>query len=236
MGTGAELAVPLLISGAATGASVLNQEAAARRADRITAQGIRQQGVRQRDVNARVDQEIGRVAGSDPTMEQQASQVQYLEQLRRSRAAARGAPGVPGASERYSQDVVAGDATVDANAARIADLMSRTGAPLLQREREVQGLDRLRSDVGVIGRAAGGDDFLNQLRLRAVRPNPYIDALAGVAQGYAGARAGRAGSTQAPRVPLSTGGQPGLPALQVPAGGVGWLDRSANPFVGRPYV
>lgn len=191
MGTGAELAVPLLISGAATGAQVLNQEAAARRADRLTAMGIRQQGLRQREVNTRVDDQIGQIAGSNPAAEEQQANAQYMEQLRRSRAQARGAPGVPGASDRYVEDVGAGDAMVDSTAGRVAQLMARANAPLLQRDRELQGLDRLRSDVGVIGRASEGDAFLNQLRVRGVRPNPWVNAAAGVAQGYAGARAAR---------------------------------------------
>lgn len=192
MGTGAEIAIPLLIGGAATAATTINSENAARRADRIAAQGIRQQGVRQRQIDSRVDQEIDRVAGSDPEMQRQAAQAQFMEQLRRSRAAARGAPGVPGASSRYDEELLAGDAAVDSTAARVADLMARTNAPLLQRERELQGFDRLRSDVGMIGRAAAGDDFLNQLRVRGVRPNPWVDAAAQIAQGYARGRALRA--------------------------------------------
>lgn len=229
MGTGAEIAIPLLLAGGATAATTINADRAAGRADRIAAQGIRQQGVRQRDIDARVDQQIGEVAGSDPEMDRRASEAQFLDQLRRSRAAARGGAGVPGASGRYGEDLITGDAAVDSTAARVADLMARTNAPMLQRERELQGFDRLRSDVGTIQNAAGGDAFLNQLRVRAVRPNPWVDALAGIAGGYGQARAYGSASGRASRG-LPTGGVPGSPPLPVPAGGITGYDQPLNPW------
>lgn len=185
---GAEVLIPLAISAAAGGAQLYNQDRVASRADRIAAQGIRQQGARQRDVNARVDQEVSRIEGSDPARDREVANAQFMEQLRRSRAAAGGGTPVVGASSRYNDEVADSDAAVQTTAARVADLMARARAPYLQREREAQGFDRLRSDVGMIDRAAQGDAFLNQLRLRGVRANPWIDALAGVAQGYANAR------------------------------------------------
>ncbi len=206
---GAEVLIPLAIAAAGTGVGVANQEAAARRADRIAAQGIREQGVRQTEANARVDQEVANVAGSNAEGERQAANAQYMDQLRRSRAAARGMTDVPGASSRYSEEVAEGDQAVDSTAARVADLMSRVNAPLMQRDRELQGFDRLRSDVGVIGRAAAGDDFLNQLRLRSVRPNPWVGALGQLAQGYGMGRlasgfAGGGATTDPLQIPASS--------------------------------
>lgn len=206
---GAEILVPLAISAASTGVGLYNQERAAARADRIAAQGIQQQGVRQRQVDSRVGQVIDSISGSNPAIEQQRQQAEYMDQLRRTRAIARGTPGVAGASDRYTDDLVASDVAVDDNAAKVAELMSRANAPLLQRERELQGFDRARSDIGVISRQAAGDDFLNQLRLRGVRPNPWVDALSQIGQGYARARYLRGG-----RVP------PGTASPSTPGGGI----------------
>jgi hypothetical protein len=71
-------------------------------------------------------------------------------------------------------------------ARRAAGLLSRIDAPGRQRQREGFGFGRLASDLGTIGRASAGDDFLTQLRLRGIRENPWRQAAASVLQNYGG--------------------------------------------------
>jgi hypothetical protein len=207
---GAEVLIPLAIAAAGSGASAYNADRTAKRQDQAAAAGIRQQGVRQREADRRVDTELDELAGSNPEAERRAANDQFMAQLQATRGTATGStPGVPGAAARYGEQVSTNADASAATAAKVADLMSRVSSPLLQRQREGQGFARSATDIGMIGRAAAGDDFLNQLRLRAIRPNPWIDAAGGVAQGYAANMAGPSAgsaSTAPPRwIPRTTG-------------------------------
>lgn len=190
--------VPYVVAALAAGGSAANAEHTARKQDQAASAGIRAQSVKQRQADQRVSEELDTVENSNAETARATSQEQFMDQLRRTRAQADGSiPAIAGASDRYAQDVTANSAGSDAQASRIADLMSRINAPSLQRQQESQGFGRLATDIGQIGRASAGEDFLTQLRVRSIRNNPWVDALASTGSAYAGGMAGNGGTTTA---------------------------------------
>lgn len=129
---------------------------------------------------------------SSPEASRKAATDAYLGQLRRTRSQAV-AGGPAGASQRYQQDLQTVSGDVQDYGSEVADTLGRISAPSLQRQGESQGFARLASDLGTISRNAGGDAFLNQLRLNSIRRNPWIDAGAALAGGVAGGMASSAG-------------------------------------------
>lgn len=169
MGTGAEL-IPLALAAAGTAATAYNSYDTARRADRSAAQGIRDQAGHQREIDQRVNQEVQAVSRSNPEDAARKSTADFLGALRRTRGAAAPA-GVIGGSSRYADESGALGGQIQDYGADVAGNMGQINAPQLQRQQEGVGFGRLASDIGAQVRAANGDQFLNQLRQRAVRPN-----------------------------------------------------------------
>lgn len=176
--------VPLVISAIGAGAGAYETNRTLNKQDAAAAQGIRQQSQRQHQADERVNQELGDLQGSNAEAERTAANDQFVQQLQRNRAAASGAlPNVAGASSRFASDLTAANEDSDSLATRVASLMARIDAPTLQRQREGTAFGRLATDLGQIGRASAGDDFLTQLRVRGIRENPWVMAGGGLAQG-----------------------------------------------------
>lgn len=192
MGTEAVWA-PYLIAALGAGAGAYNTYDTARRQDRVAAQGITQQAGRQRQVDARLNQEMGVLEASSPEAERGKALDEFLQQLRANRGAATGGVAVPGGSDRYQTDVNASQADIGNYGTRAAGILSRISAPGRQRTNEAISAGRTAADVGVIGRSASGDEFLNQLRYGNTVRNPGIDAFGQVAQGAGSAMATRTG-------------------------------------------
>lgn len=184
---GAEVLIPLALAAASSGASAYNAHQVAKDTDNVAARGIRQQASRQQDIDQRVNQEVQAVGRSSPDDAARKSTADFLGALRRTRGAA-SPTGITGGSRYNDESGALGD-QVQAYGADVADTMGRINAPQLQRQQEGFGFSRLATDIGAQVRAANGDQYLNQLRQRAVRPNQGLQLfgeLAGVgAQGLA---------------------------------------------------
>lgn len=192
-------AIPWIIAAASTGAEVYNNVNTARKQDAAAAEGIRAQGVKQREANALVDKQLSELATSNADDERQTAQDQFLAQLRKTRQAADGSmPTVAGASDRYTQDVNDRSANASAQAERTADLMSRINAPMMQRQGEAQQSGRLASDIGRVGQDSKMQDFLTQLRIKGINKNPYVSALSGLGNAYAGYSLGKVNGGNTP--------------------------------------
>jgi hypothetical protein len=187
-------AAPYIAMALAAGATAKNQHDVAKQQDEIAAQGIATQSAKEREAADRVNAEIGTLGKSNPNAERQAASTNFMQQLQRNRGA-EAAPRFDAASGRYGEDVETQTAASDTQASRIADLMSRIESPALQRQREGFGFGRLSSDLNRVGSESAGQDFLTQLRMRAVQPNPWIAAGGSAAGAYAGASASKTPTT-----------------------------------------
>ena len=209
MCTGAEAGLILAAAGAAT--NTANNYAAARKQDRIAAQGIRRQSDLQREASRRAGQHLEEFSGSTPAGEQSQSLEGFMNALRQSRQSTEGdLPAVGAANPRFAEDVSAGRQRVGEQASERAGRLSRIDAPMYQRQREGSQFLRTSADVGELGRQSSAQDFLTRLRVSAAQPNPWVGAAGSLMQGIGGAMA------LAP--PAAAAGAPGTAAMANPSG------------------
>jgi hypothetical protein len=191
--------VGALIAIAAAAASEYNSEQTAKRQDNQAAAGLIEQGRKQKQADSKVNDEVQKLAGSNATDERAAALQNYMTTLQRGKQTAQAGlntPNIGGSAFQASSAQAAND--VQFNAANTAGLMSRIDAPGMQRQGEGFDYGNLATDLSLISREAQGDDYLNQLRIKAIRRNPWIDVAAAGASGYAGAYSGKGSSASLP--------------------------------------
>lgn len=218
MGTEA-LWVPLLMSAASAGVGAYSANQTAQKQDNIAAQGIRNQQARQREADALVNNTIRQTQESNPEGDRESSLKQYLKQLQMTTTNANGPGQVGGVSDRYKEGTSGAAADIASYGNKYADIFSRLDAPNMQRQREGISFSRLASDINPIAQASQSDQFLNNLRLQSVRPNPWLQILQG---GLAGAASGGAFT------PSATAAKGGTGALGGMKGGV--FEGASGPF------
>ena len=187
--------VGLGLAAAAAGAQAHNTRQTAKRQDQQAATGIRQQGVRQQAADAKVAEQVAALEGSSAADDRARRNDDYLAGLRRNRSGMQAGLTPSIGSAAFRQDSARAAEDVQTEAERTAGLMARIDAPAMQRQSEAFGYGNLATDIGLIGRQAAGDEFMNGLRLRSIRRNPWIDAAAQVSGAYGGTMIGQGGST-----------------------------------------
>lgn len=185
--------VPWVVGALSAAGSVYNGERVAHNQDQALAQSLRTQGRHQREADAKVNDQVAALEASRSEDERAKRQMQYLDALARGRATKNAGLVPTVGSAAFAADTDAARAASDALATRAAGLEARIDAPGLQRQDEGFGFGRLATDLGLVKRQSAGDAYLDQLRLRAIRRNPYIDAAASFGQGYAASSLGGAG-------------------------------------------
>lgn len=179
----------LLLGLGAAGLTAYNESNASKRRTEALVQGIQSQGQRQQQADELVNEEIGKLKGSNPEAERAEATQNFITQLRRSQAARPGGASV--GSTRFLDDMQGAEQDVNDYATQVADTLARIQAPLRQREREQQGFGRLESRIGGVGNASASDAFLTGLRAQAARPNAGLSALSGLMGGAATGLASR---------------------------------------------
>jgi hypothetical protein len=205
MGTEA-LWIPAVLSAVGAGVQADQTNQAAKRQDEIAAQGIRTQSSKQRDADARVSQEVNKLQNSTPEDSQRQATDAFMDQLKRTRAQAHGEGQVGNVSSAYTSDADSAGKAVDQYGKNRASVLGRINAPGLQREQEGISRSRAGTDLGLISRAANGDQFLTELRARQNGVNPWAMA-AGQVIGSAGSgMASNAGGSSIPDTYVDTAG------------------------------
>ncbi len=174
--------VPAVIAAAGAGVQQVDAHQTAQRQDEEAAQGIRIQGDTQQKADAQVAQNIQKLQGSSPDAVRANAANAFLTQLRRNSATATGSP-VAGGSARYKGDIANSTQDVADYGANLADTQSRILAPNLQRQQEGQNSQQLAANLSEIGRQSNANQFLTQLRMRGITPNPWAQAGGSVLEG-----------------------------------------------------
>ena len=184
---GAAAFIPLVLSAVGTAASVYNQNQTAHRQDKQLATQLRMDADKQHEADAKTSQLINNVRASSDVDEKEGSLAQFTSAIQANRGNATKPLATQGAvSDAYKKagsDAALGMAT---KATGLADLTASIDAPRLQRQNDVRDVDNYNADIGLIRRRSQGDDFLSQMVLRGIKKNPWIDAAAQTAQGFAG--------------------------------------------------
>lgn len=200
--TGTMLALGL--AAASAGGNYYNTQQTAKRQDNAAADSIRNQSRIQRRADERVNEEVGELEASTSADERASRMGQYMETLRKGKGQLEaGLTGNIG-SDTFRADAARAAGDVQAYAGDNASLMSRMDAPGLQRQGEAFGYGNLGTDLDLIQRQSQGQSFMDDLRMRSIRRNPWIDAASSFAGRAAGVMAG-GGGTKAAATKASTG-------------------------------
>lgn len=179
-------AAPIIAAVVGAGASYYNANQTAKKQDQAIAAGIRQQSATQRKADERLGQTLGQLEQSSPSDAIAETRQSYQDALRGTETQASAGQALSGLSKAYDEAAGAGQARAGDYVSNVADALSRIDAAGLQRQREGFTVGNLGTDLSVLGRESEGIDFLSRLKAQGIRSNPYLDALAGVAQGYSG--------------------------------------------------
>lgn len=187
------IATAIVLVGAATQQYTQNQ--AAKKADRQAANRIYQQAENQDRADYAVNQLLSKRATDDGSAERAGVTRSLMDQSQAAQmAASRGLNQAGAVSDAYRTSANDAALGISDYGQRAAGLMARIDAPQQQRRREALQSGNLASQLGLIGREAASDDFLAQLRLQAIRPDPWLTAAGQIAQGIGSGMAARGGA------------------------------------------
>lgn len=182
--------VPLLMSAASAGVSAYNTNKTAKRQDAALADSVRNQAGKQREADAKVNAEVARLKESRSATDETQRAGDYARQLIRNRAAMMNGlnPTVGGAA--VQSDSAQAAQAAQSLADQTAGLMAMQDSAGMQRQREGFDFGRLGTDLGLIGRESSGQQYIDQMRMRAIQRNPWLDIGSGILGGAAGAFSG----------------------------------------------
>ena len=194
MGTGAEaFIIPALISAAGAGVNYYNSQNTAKQQDQALANQIRMQSQIQQKANARTSQLVQNQAQQTDVPQKQASQQLFAQQLAANQPQALNPlKSVGDVSQAYQQAGADAQQGITNYGQQQGNLMGSIIAPTQQRRDNQTNLDNYGVDIGNLKTQLQGQDFLSQLKLNAIRPNPWLSALGGLATGVGGAMSGNA--------------------------------------------
>ena len=165
---------------ASAAANAVNTRNTARRQDAQAAQGIRSQADIQRRADAKVNEQVAELQGSNAEGDRKQRMADYMAQLTRNRSSIAGGlqPGIGG--DAFQSDAQTALEGVDAKAMGDAGLLARMDAAGMQRQREGTAAGKLGTDISMIGRESKGQQFIDDLRLRGIRRNGNLDLASGI--------------------------------------------------------
>lgn len=175
-------------------ADYANNQQVAHRQDSELANQLRQQYGLQQQENAQVNQLVQKTAQSSPNKARSGLLDQFMQELQAKNGnAVRPLAQVGNVSDAYTK--AANDAALGISnyGTTNAGLLSAIDAPSLQRQDEAANLSRYGSALNEVKRQSAADQFLSQMRLQSIRPNPWLTAVADGARAYSMASAGGGG-------------------------------------------
>lgn len=185
--------VALALAAASAGLQYSNTRSVQKQQDGQAAAAIRSQGAKQKDADARVDEEVKKMQASTADDERRQRLADYMTTIQRSKAGMTEGLAPQVGSDAFKADAAGAAEGVQKYAGDQAALMARVDAPQMQRQGEGFGFGNLATDVGLIQRGSRGQAFIDELRMRAIRRNPYTDLAAGVLGGASSAAMGMGG-------------------------------------------
>ncbi|MGH6720047.1 MAG: hypothetical protein ACREER_12075 [Alphaproteobacteria bacterium] len=197
---------PVLLGGLGAGLSAYNTYRTAKRQDSAAADAIRSQGRIQQRADGKVNDEITKLEGSNSADEKAKREGQFLDALYKNKGRIEGGLNTQVGGEAFQKAQSDAKSGVEAYGAENAGLLARIDAPGMQRQGEAFGFGRLATDIGLLGRESSGQAFLDDLRMRSIRRNPWMDAGAGLLSGIGGAMGSDGGGGNPFGVPLPGSG------------------------------
>lgn len=187
--------MPLVMAAVAGGTTYVNKRNTARKQDRELASQIKSRSKKQELADKKVSDLISKTGASDAVDEKGGILKQYLSQLKTAQPSAAGGIPVGGASasQAYRDDAAKAAMGIEKFGAKRADLLSTMDAAAAQRQNEGLDLAKTGSEIGQIKRQDEGDTFVSNMRLKGIRDNPWLDAIAAAASAYGSSYSGGSG-------------------------------------------
>lgn len=182
---GAATTAMIIASLAAAGASAYNTQQTAKRQDNAAAEGIRKQAENQRRATANVNKTVEQVGKSSAEPDRMQAREQFLTAIRQRAGQARQGMGATGLSSAYDQLAGSEAANAEQYALGQAGNLATIEGATRQRQREGNAFGDLGMNLDAMSGDVRGDQFLTGLRVNGIRRNPWIDAAAAAANGYA---------------------------------------------------
>lgn len=186
-------AIPLIVMAAGTALQMNETARVERKQEDQQSAALIQREAKQRQADQRVDKELDQVAASTAEDERVERMGEYTAALRRGRTKQNQGLSETIGGQAFQADQSSAQQAVGEYGDTNAGLLSRIDAPTLQRQGEAFGYGRLGSDLNLVGREVQGDEFINQLRLRAIKRRPAVDFAAGMLSAAGGAMGGGGG-------------------------------------------
>jgi len=171
----------------AAGGQAYNTDRTEKKQDAALADSIRNQSKLQREADKKVNDQVAGLEGDTSADEEAGRMESYMDMLRTGRPGMQAGLAPTVGSSAFQLDARDAGEDVAAEARDTASLMSRIDAAGLQRQGEAFGYGNLATDIGLLGRQSSGQAFMDDLRMKGIRRNPWIDAASQVAGGYASA-------------------------------------------------
>lgn len=171
----------------AAGTTYYNTQQTAKRQDNQLAASLRNQAALQREADAKTGDLIQKTAQSTEAPAKASLLGDFMRQVQASTGnATRPLNQVGNVSDAYTRSANDAALGVGQYGADRAQLLSNIDAPGLQRQGEAADLSRYGSQINAIKRDSQADQFLNQIKLGAIHPNPWLSAAAAGMSAYAG--------------------------------------------------
>jgi hypothetical protein len=179
-------AIGLALAAASTAATVYNARQTAHKQDQQLASQLRAQASKQKMADEQTRNLLQHEAGlsgnnadaKNTSLAAFTNAIQANKGNATSGLQSQGA--VSDAFKKAGSDAALGMAT---GAGNYAGLVSDIDAPMQTRRNDQRSLDDYANSIDQIKRFSAGDDFLAQMRLKSIRPNPWIGAAASLAGG-----------------------------------------------------
>lgn len=170
--------------GAAT--SYVNARNTANRQDSALAASLRQQGQLQQQANAQTNQLVQKVGDSSAQPAQKSLMQQFTDVLNAKKANATGGLNQVGkVSDAYNQAANDAASGIADYGNQRAGVISAIDAPTMQRTAEGEDLQSYATALNNIKGQSQAQQFLTQMRLKGIAPNPWLTAVSGISGGAA---------------------------------------------------
>lgn len=177
----------------AAGTTYYNTQQTAKRQDNQLANSLRQQAALQQQADAKTNELIQKTAQSTDAPAKANLLGDFMQQVQASTGnATHPLNQVGNVSDAYTHAANNAALGVGQYGTDRAQLLSSIDAPNLQRQGEAADLSRYGSQINAIKRDSQAEQFMNQIKLGAIHPNPWLSAAAAGMSAYAGSRGGGA--------------------------------------------
>jgi hypothetical protein len=223
-----------VVTAVATAAQYANQKNVERKQDSNLAAQLRAQAATRNQVSGRTQELIKQQTEQTSKPQETAAAKSYNDALNANKVQATQPLATVGSvSDAYKKQAADAAQGVSTYGTDRANNVAAIEAPTQMRRDNVRNIDQFGQDVNTLNRNQRGQDFLSNMKLNAIRPNPWVNILASGAKAYAGSMGGGGGGGS-----TDISGNSSMGGIDLSGGGYSsdpWGSASRSPWLQRVY-